>query len=190
VTSAPAGIAIETERLRLELYAPQHAPQILAYYERNRAHLEPWEPTRDAAFYTLGFQHDECVKAEAAFLRGEYVRFAVFAKDDGALVGLFNLWNIRRGVIHCAIIGYSVDGACEGRGYATEAGGAVVDYAFGSLRLHRVETSYHPLNERSGRVLRKLGFAVEGYARDYLYMRGAWRDAILVARTNPDWTPA
>jgi len=67
-----------------------------------------------------------------------------------------------------------------------EAAGAVVTYAFETLRLHRLETSYQPTNERSGRVLRKLGFVVEGYARDYLFLNGAWRDGILAARINPD----
>jgi ribosomal-protein-alanine N-acetyltransferase len=182
-------LPLETERLRLEPYAPQHAPEILDYYSRNRPHLDPWEPARAPSFYTLDFHQRECEQAEAANRRGEFVRFAAFAKDGGALVSLVNLWNIRRGVVHCAIIGYSVDAAHEGRGYATEAAGAAVDHGFGALNLHRLETSYHPTNERSGRVLRKLGFTVEGYARDYLYMRGAWRDAVLVARTNPAWVP-
>ena len=181
--------ALETQRLVLEPYTEAHAAQILDYYVRNRAHLEPWEPIRAPQFSTLDFHRDECTKAERARRRDEYVRFAAFSRDDGALVALFNLWNIRRGVIYCAIIGYSVDEAHVGRGFATEAGAAVVDYAFGRLNLHRLETSYHPRNERSGRVLRKLGFAVEGYAREYLRMRGGWQDAILVSRVNPAWAP-
>ena len=182
--------AIETQRLRLEPFAPAHAEAMLAYYERNRAHLDPWEPARSATFYTLALHRDECARAVEAAGRQEYVRFAVFSREDETLVGLFNLWHIRRGVIHAAIVGYSVDEAHGGRGFATEAGAAVVNYAFAVLKLHRIETSYHPMNERSGRVLRKLGFSVEGYARDYLFMRGAWQDAILVARINPDWTPS
>lgn len=178
-----------TDRLRLEHYSVRHAPAILDYYVRNRAHLERWEPERASEFYTLAYHRRECERAESAARSDEFVRFAAFAREGDALVALVNLWNIRRGVIQAAVIGYSVDEASGGHGYATEAAGAVVAYAFGSLNLHRVETSYHPLNERSGRVLRKLGFAVEGYARDYLYMNGRWNDAILVSRINPDWRP-
>lgn len=45
--------------------------------------------------------------------------------------------------------------------------------------------NYVPTNERSGRLLRRLGFTVEGYARDYLFIDGAWRDHVLTSLTNP-----
>ena len=181
--------AIATERLRLETLGPQHAHSVLAYYERNAAHLAPWEPRRPAQFSTLAYHADDCERSAAASLRGEYVRFAAFERSGEELVGLFNLWNIRRGVIHAAILGYAVDAAYEGRGFATEGARAVVAYAFETLHLHRIESSYQPANERSRRVLRKLGFVVEGYARDYLYLNGTWRDGILAALTNPSWRP-
>jgi ribosomal-protein-alanine N-acetyltransferase len=60
---------------------------------------------------------------------------------------------------------------------------------FGELGFHRIMANYLPHNERSGRLLRRLGFVVEGYARDYLYIHGAWRDHILTALTNPDPRP-
>ena len=51
--------------------------------------------------------------------------------------------------------------------------------------MHRVMASYIPVNERSGRLLKKLGFIVEGYARDYIYINGSWRDHILTSLVNP-----
>lgn len=68
-----------------------------------------------------------------------------------------------------------------------EALRAAIRYAFADLRLHRVMANYMPANERSGRVLRRLGFTVEGYARDYLRIAGAWEDHVLTSFTNPDW---
>jgi ribosomal-protein-alanine N-acetyltransferase len=62
---------------------------------------------------------------------------------------------------------------------------AVVGFAFETLRLHRVMANYQPINERSGKLLRRLGFVTEGYARDYLFINGAWRDHVLTALTSP-----
>ena len=180
---------IETERLRVEPLAGRHAQAFLAYYERNRAHLEPWEPQRTPEFYTLAFQREELAKIELATERGTGERFVAFEHSGHEIVASVNLHNIRRGVIYCATLGYAVDADRQGRGYATEAVGAVIRYAFDTLNLHRLETSYQPSNERSGRVLRKLGFTVEGYSRDYLRINSAWRDGIRVSLVNQAWRP-
>jgi ribosomal-protein-alanine N-acetyltransferase len=47
--------------------------------------------------------------------------------------------------------------------------------------------NYLPQNERSARVLKGLGFVVEGYAKDYLYIDGRWQDHVLTALTNERW---
>jgi ribosomal-protein-alanine N-acetyltransferase len=180
---------LTTPRLRLAPLVPAYADAVCAYYARNRAHLDRWEPARPADFDTVGYHRRELEMTWRAQVRDECARFAVHLREGEELLAIVNLWNIRRGAIQAAILGYSVDAAHEGQGYVTEAAGAAVGFAFDVLRLHRVETSYHPTNERSGRVLRRLGFTVEGYARDYLYIDGAWQDAVLVGLANPAWTP-
>jgi ribosomal-protein-alanine N-acetyltransferase len=159
-----AASGLRIERLRLEPLAPHHAAEMLAYYDRNRVHLAPWEPDRSPDFYTVEHHLRDAERCAVATALGECARFAAFERDAEEIVALVNLWNIRRGVVQAAVIGYSVDARREGRGYATEAVKAVAEYAFATLKLHRLETSYQPANERSARVLRKLGFAVEGYA--------------------------
>jgi len=177
---------IDTSRLRIAYVAPEHAPALRAFYERNHAHLAPWEPTRPAGFYTQAFWDGIVLDAVDERHADRGYRFVAFAHDDAAtLLATVNLNHVVRGAFSAATMGYSVDGAVEGRGYGTEAVGAVVDYAFDALRLHRVMANYQPVNERSGRLLRRIGFSVEGYARDYLFLDGAWRDHVLTARTNP-----
>jgi ribosomal-protein-alanine N-acetyltransferase len=180
---------LTTERLLLRPLRPHYAEAACAYYARNRAHLDPWEPARAPDFSTVAYHRRELEQTWREQLAGSCARFGVHIGQGDALIGIINLWAIRRGNIHAAVIGYSVDAAHEGHGYVTEGARAVVDYAFTALNLHRIETSYHPTNDRSGRVLRRLGFVVEGYARDYLRIDGDWRDAILVSLTNPNWQP-
>lgn len=181
--------ALQTERLRLEPIGIAHRTELLAYRSRNREHLRIWEPTPADDALTDAYVARDVAAGVADAAAGENARFVVFERAATTIVGEFNLWQIARGIAQSATLGYSVDGARQGRGYATEAAGALVRHAFEDLNLHRIATSYQPINERSGRVLRKLGFVVEGYARDYLFLNSAWRDAILVSSTNAAWRP-
>jgi ribosomal-protein-alanine N-acetyltransferase len=108
------------------------------------------------------------------------------AARDGAVIGRLNFTEIVRGPFRACILGYAVDRAYEGRGYMFEGLRAAIAWVFGELRLHRIMANYRPENERSGRLLERLGFVREGYARDYLFIDGAWRDHVLTALTNPD----
>jgi len=85
---------------------------------------------------------------------------------------------------------YQIAQAHEGRGLMTEALRASNRFVFEGLRLHRIMANYRPENERSGRLLERLGFAREGVAKDYLFIDGAWRDHVLTALVNPAFDPA
>ena len=58
------------------------------------------------------------------------------------------------------------------------------------MRLHRIMANYRPENERSGRLLERLGFVRGGLRERYLFIDGAWRDHVLTALTNPDFDDA
>ncbi len=180
-------VALETARLRILPVGPEHAAAHLAYYTRNQAHLAPWEPLRPSDFLTLAYWESAGRRAVDEAREDWGNRFAAFRRDDPErMVASINLSNIVRGPFAAAHLGYSVDAQEQGQGVGTEAVGAVVQYAFKTLRLHRVMANYQPSNERSARLLRRLGFVPEGFARDYLYIAGAWRDHILTAKNNPD----
>jgi len=59
-------------------------------------------------------------------------------------------------------VGYRLVRASWGRGIATEAASALVDYALGSLALPRVVAVVYPENHASRRVLARLGFVHTG----------------------------
>lgn len=177
---------IETERLRIEPAAPQHAAGLAAYYLRNAEHLRRWEPRAPAEFFAESF-HLAAISRDvtnAAADRG--YRFLAFEPGDSAIAASIYLSNVVRGVFQACHLGYSIDAKLVGRGLAREAVGAIVAHGFSTLHLHRIMANYHPTNERSGNLLRRLGFSVEGYARDYLFIDGAWRDSILTSRIHPD----
>jgi ribosomal-protein-alanine N-acetyltransferase len=80
-----------------------------------------------------------------------------------------------------ASLGYALDPAHWGRGYATEVAVGLVRFAFDTLGIHRVEATCHPENAASARVLEKAGLELEGRLRGHLLVRGAWRDSLLYA---------
>ncbi len=69
----------------------------------------------------------------------------------------------------------------------SEAVAKAIDYMFEKQKLHRIMANYMPSNERSARLLHKLGFVVEGCAKKYLLINGRWEDHILSSLTNENW---
>ena len=177
-------MALRTARLVVRTVRAGDAPALLAYAVRNCDHLERWEPARPPDFETLGYWERFVASTEREQDAGERARFVAEYGEGGEFAASINLHGIEHGVVSAAILGYSVGARYEGRGIGREAVGAVTTYAFDVLGLHRIEANYQPMNERSGRLLRALGFVVEGYSRDYLYLDGAWRDHIRTALTR------
>ena len=91
------------------------------------------------------------------------------------------LGNVRRGVAQCGTLGYWMGEKYAGQGYMAKAVRALLRHAFLEMGLHRIEAACAPDNERSRRLLERLGFQREGYARAYLLIDGAWQDHLLFA---------
>jgi ribosomal-protein-alanine N-acetyltransferase len=177
---------IETERLLLTIPDAGSAPRMLYYVEENREHFAPWAPPEPAGYYTENFWREYFQTARRQFEQDIALRLVFFLRDDadGAVLGDCNFSNFVRGPFQACYLGYKISKRAEGRGLMHEALSAAIPYVFETLRLHRIMANYVPTNERSGRLLRQLGFTVEGYARDYLLVGGAWRDHILTSLTN------
>lgn len=155
-----------------------------ALRQASHAYLQPWEPL---------WPEDDLTRA--AFKRrltiyaremegGNAWPFFIFADADQSLVGAITLSNVRRGVAEAGTLGYWVGQGHAGRGHATAAVRAMVAYAFQDLKLHRVEAACVPANLASRRVLEKAGFELEGQARAYLKINGAWADHLLFGVVN------
>lgn len=164
---------------------------MLAYFEENREHLERWSPAPSAHFYTEDFWRERLAQARAEFEQDQSMKLVLRERQrpEGAVIGVCNFSNFVRGPFQACYLGYSLDHRFEGRGLMMEALVAATSYAFEHLRLHRIMANYIPDNERSGRLLRRLGFVREGYAHDYLLIDGRWQDHILTSLTNSKLKP-
>jgi ribosomal-protein-alanine N-acetyltransferase len=168
---------------RVRLLEIDDAPVLAELQTRNRAFLAPYDPARPEVYYSLEGQQAEVVLALDRHSRGENLPLAIL-DDDGSVVGRVTLSGIVRGPFQSCSMGYWVDSAAGGRGFATSAASAAVDLAFTELGLHRVEAGTLTDNARSQRVLAKAGFERYGLAPAYLLIAGAWRDHVLFQRLN------
>ncbi len=181
-------VVVETPRLALVLPGPHRAAACAAHHHDNAAHLGPWAPPRAPGFHAPAAWAERLRAAHAAHAAGTALRSWIAWRDrpDGPLLGQASLEVIGRGTFLAANLGYGLAAGAEGQGIMTEALRALCAHAFGALGLHRIQANHMPENARSAAVLARLGFVVEGRARDYLYIDGAWRDHVLTSLTNPD----
>ncbi len=188
VHGGPSAFTLRTPRTIIGLAREGDAAAIVSYYSTNRARFEPVDPERAPIFYQDRFWRAQVRQNEDDYIADRALRLFIFPRSDrGRVIGTIGLSNFARGAAQCCTLGYSIDGDLEGRGVMSEALRVVIAHAFGAMHFHRIEANYLPQNERSGNLLRRLGFVVEGYSRDYLRINGAWRDHIRAALINPHW---
>ena len=187
--SAPPALVLTGRRVQLRSLEPH---DFVAWREVRRANagwLEPWEPAR------LASQPDVVEDPQAFGARCEARRrerqmgtgfaFGVFV--DGEFAGEINLSSVQRGAFQSAYVGYWMDERRAGQGYMPEALVVLARFAFTDLRLHRIQVAIIPRNDRSLRVVDKLGFRNEGVAERYLEINGVWEDHVRFAMTAEEW---
>jgi [ribosomal protein S5]-alanine N-acetyltransferase len=176
---------LRTKRLVVRLPRGEHASALCAFYCRNREFLQPWSPSFDASLFDLRDWQERIEASRMEFNRGVGVRFILLQEER--VVGIANFTSINGFPQFSAMLGYSLDEYAQGRGLMAEALEVAIPYVFEEFRLHRIYANYMPRNERSGRLLKKLGFQVTGYVPEYLLINGVWEDHIQTSLINPDW---
>jgi ribosomal-protein-alanine N-acetyltransferase len=156
---------------------------------RSREFLTPWEPKWPADDLTRGAFRRRLRRYQAEIRDDHAYPFFIFHASGGALLGGVTLSNVARGMTQSATIGYWMGEEHAGRGHMAEALKVLIPFAFRSLNLHRLEAACLPNNERSMRLLEKLGFQQEGLARGLVCINGQWRDHIVFALLASDPWP-
>lgn len=88
---------------------------------------------------------------------------------------------------HSCNVRIAIDAPFRDRGFGTEAMRLIIDYAFETLPIHRLELSVFAFNDRAVAVYTKLGFVREGVERDVLFWDGEYHDSVIMSILRPDW---
>jgi [ribosomal protein S5]-alanine N-acetyltransferase len=189
----PLTARIEGQRLTLRAPMATDVPEARRVLRRNAEHLRPWSPLPPAGEdpSSLTEVSKAILRQRREWKRGEsFIFFATPRENEDRILGRVALTGVTRQAFQNAYIGYWIDHDFQRQGLMTEAVGLATSFAFGALRLHRVQGAVMPSNLASLRVLEKLAYRREGLAERYLQIAGRWEDHVLLAVTAEEWPAA
>jgi RimJ/RimL family protein N-acetyltransferase len=177
---------IETERLLIRPLDPdKDVGDVFAYQSRaDVCRYIPYEPrTREQIAERLA---DPERTRSTLDNDGEVLSLAVELRETGRVIGdvvlIYSSAEHQR-----AEIGYVFNPDYHGRGYATEAGQAMLALAFDGLRVRRVIARIDDRNEPSAAVLRRLGMRQEAHLIENELFKGEWTNEIDFAILAAEW---
>ena len=180
-------LTLPCQRLTLAILAPDQAELESDFYQRNQRHLAPWSPIRTTDYFSTAQIRRRLEIQASAFDAGLAMHFALLSADGQQMIGACNFSGIIRGAFQACYLGYHIDATQQGQGLMQEALETGIGYMFETQNLHRIMANYIPGNERSARLLERLGFEQEGYAKAYLNIAGRWQDHVLTALVSKVW---
>lgn len=169
---------------RIESLSDSNVDGFVKYLIRNRQWFRPYEPCRPEYYYTKAFWWNVLARKSEEKLSDLH-----FAIEDERIVGFITISAISGFPFYSGYLGYSLDHELWGRGLMTSALSVLIPYIFESFSLHRLQANYMPSNLGSARVLEKLGFEREGFAKDYLLINGKWEDHVMTALLSASFSP-
>jgi ribosomal-protein-alanine N-acetyltransferase len=170
-------IRLETPRLVLKSFNKNDAGPYYNFLMKTAEFLKQWSPKYETDYFVLAHHKKRFEQLEKETQEGRYIKFGVYNKNDlNTVIGSISFSGIIHGPFKSCYLGYRIDEKENGKGYATEAVKAGVNYAFNTLNLQRIEANVIPHNIASIRVVEKLGFFYEGQSKKYLQINGVWED--------------
>ena len=185
---AVRSLELNGRRVRLATLIEADYPAWLEVRNRCRDWLVPWEPRSKGAPLPAEDQASfsaRCAMRERERQLGSGFDFGIF--HEGRFAGEVTLSSIQRGPFQNGSIGYWVDQDLAGIGLVPESVVVVLQFAFETLRLHRIEVAIIPRNSASRRVTQKLSLRNEGTALGFLEINGQWEDHVRYAMTSEEW---
>ncbi|RJT39429.1 GNAT family N-acetyltransferase [Rahnella woolbedingensis] len=182
-------LAVTGAGFYLKILGPEDTGIVHAYFRENVHHLAPWEPLRPADFYSRETLRQRLINSFDEAACGTAFQFGIICRETGDMLGACNFTGIVRGAFQACHLGYSVAENQQGKGVMHRALETAINFLFSEQKLHRIMASYIPDNHKSERVLQRLGFEREGYARSYLKIAGRWQDHVLTSLVSPDNKP-
>lgn len=174
---------LETERLILR----QMTMDDLEFYFKHFSIREIEEGSGYPAPKDLDAARDEVQRFIIdLYENGLGYRWGIAKKGEDDLIGTcgYYLWNREA---RKAAIGYDLEPEYWGQGIMTEALAEMIRFGFKEMDLNRIQVSIEPSNERSLRLVQRLGFKREGVLRDNYFFKGVYQDDVMFSLLRREW---
>jgi RimJ/RimL family protein N-acetyltransferase len=176
-------LPLYTDRLILRRFADDDQQALAAYRnDPEVARYQSWEHCTPSEARLLIAEN----KNQPVGVPGEWINFAIALRDRDELVGDLAL-QIKERDAKQAVLGFTIARSHQRQGLGSEAVGAVLDYLFASMALHRVTADCDPRNEGSWRLMERLGMRREGHFIRSLWFKGDWADEYIYAILHDEW---
>lgn len=173
---------LSTARLHLRPFVPEDCT-VLAQIANNR---DIADTTISVPYpYTEAFAQSAIQTFLEDWTQDTAVHFAIVEPLNNQLIGYMALKDIDKEHSQ-AELSFWIDTDQAGKGFATEAGQAIMHYAFSDLSLNRICAYHMTRNPASGRILSKLGMKQEGHLRQRVIKWGQCEDVLLWAALKSD----
>lgn len=176
------------KEITLRLVGQSDAPQLLALFDQNRAHIEAWQdwPRR---IQTLADCEAYILRHEKEYAEGKTLGCVIVYQ--GEVVGWCALTKIVPS-LRKAFLSYWIAEAHQGKGIVTRSCRGLLTHAFETMQLNRVALQFKRAhadheNTPSRRVAERLGFTQEGILRQDGMTRGVMMDMVLCSLLAEEW---
>ena len=175
-------VLLTTPRLILRRFRDSDAEPFASYRSDPAiARYQSWDTPFPVGAARV-FVHEQTAADPA---RPGWFQYAIELRSDGSLAGDVGV-NLHENRMQ-AEIGFTLAAAHQGHGYATEAVGRVLTQLFTAAGLVRVSAECDARNDRSARLLERLGFRREGLRVRNTWIKGEWTDDLLFGILAEDW---
>jgi RimJ/RimL family protein N-acetyltransferase len=127
--------------------------------------------------YNDGIAENWIKNHEKSFNDKVGLELAITSKEGNYLIGAIGI--VLNNTFNNGEMGYWVGKPYWNKGYCTEAGNAIIDYAFNTMKLHRIHASHFSTNLASGKVMQKIGMKKEGYLRESAKKDNVYKDLVI-----------
>lgn len=173
---------LEGDRVRLRWLEQTDVPRLFEIFSDSTA-MRYWS---SPAQTELAQAQELLDSIHQHFRERSLFQWGVARRSDNLIIGTTTLFDVRM-EHRKAEIGYMLDRQCWGQGLMQEALRLYIQFAFGTLGLHRLTADVDPRNERSITILERLGFQREGVMRETYWVGGEVSDSLMLGLLAPDW---